>query len=349
MLHIFNPETDYALAHNKKQYTPPAKIVALRSALAMLPAVFAAEGDAILRLDPKAGPSPYDGIVAARRLSVIGPDDIAAAGFAGVRPWGWNPALRALLSARGCDAELLPSENDMERLRVLAHRRTTIPFSLDVRSGLSEYCHCLVPEQPREIHTLDELQMWLDSYPDSYLKAPWSSSGRGVLHTAASSRKNVMAWAAGIIGSQQSVMAEKGECRILDFASEWECIGGRAVWKGWSVFRADAYGRYLYNLAWSRDALERMIAGKTAVPPQRIVEAQRAALDELVAPYYSGPVGIDMIATSGGQLNPCIEINLRHTMGMAAAAVRTIAGADVDFNPRDPQLPLSSAGKQMAE
>ena len=37
-----------------------------------------------------------------------------------------------------------------------------------------------------------------------------------------------------------------------------------------------------------------------------------------MAPWYEGPVGVDMLVTSDGNLHPCIEINWRMTMGMVA-------------------------------
>lgn len=52
----------------------------------------------------------------------------------------------------------------------------------------------------------------------------------------------------------------------------------------------------------------------------RIIDAQKTILQSMIAPRYSGPVGIDMLATADGHINPCVEINLRMTMGMVALA-----------------------------
>ena len=49
------------------------------------------------------------------------------------------------------------------------------------------------------------------------------------------------------------------------------------------------------------------------------------AIDDLIAPHYDGPVGIDMMLywDENGRiaLNPCVEVNLRMTMGMVTAAM----------------------------
>ena len=47
-LHIFNPETDFALAAGIPIYTPPAKVLALKHSLSLLPAIYARRGDYIL-------------------------------------------------------------------------------------------------------------------------------------------------------------------------------------------------------------------------------------------------------------------------------------------------------------
>ena len=50
---------------------------------------------------------------------------------------------------------------------------------------------------------------------------------------------------------------------------------------------------------------------------------------------YQGPFGVDMMIVSGGAngflLNPCIEINLRRTMGHVANSVRKTNDTSVEF------------------
>ncbi len=49
------------------------------------------------------------------------------------------------------------------------------------------------------------------------------------------------------------------------------------------------------------------------------------ALDAVIAPHYTGPLGVDMMVarTGGGErfVMPCVEVNLRYTMGFVAMAV----------------------------
>ena len=49
------------------------------------------------------------------------------------------------------------------------------------------------------------------------------------------------------------------------------------------------------------------------------------AIDDLIAPHYDGYLGIDMMLywDENGKIaiNPCVELNLRMTMGMVTAAM----------------------------
>ena len=45
---------------------------------------------------------------------------------------------------------------------------------------------------------------------------------------------------------------------------------------------------------------------------------------------YEGPFGIDMMVVKGGLLHPCVEINLRRTMGHVALALQQLIHPDDD-------------------
>lgn len=321
---------------NRPQYTPPAKIVALRRKLALLPAIMAEEGDALLLLDPLDETSPYLRLAERKHIELISADQLPGRRFKTIVPWGWNPTLRGLLTRYLGEDNNIIAEDRLADLRALAHRRTTISFSLTMREALEDVSEKIVEGVPGEISDEESLVSFLETTPDAYLKAPWSSSGRGTFRTDGNKREKILVWAAGVMRSQGSLMAERAEERTLDFASEWTCRGGKAEWRGWSVFEADRYGRYLHNLAWRDKDLRELIARKIAVDPDILIEAQNAAIEKLIAPRYDGPVGIDMLATPSGRVNPYVEINLRRTMGMVAAAFSHLVGKNVKFSPLAP-------------
>ena len=60
-----------------------------------------------------------------------------------------------------------------------------------------------------------------------------------------------------------------------------------------------------------------------------VVEALAQVLDEMIAPHYQGWMGVDMLLfnaqSKGGEneigINPCVELNLRPTMGAITSVI----------------------------
>ena len=79
-LHIFNPDTDYALAADSAYYTAPARIIALRKENALLPALYADTGDTILLMDEPADSVEnlkYNHLATAKSITILTPGEIA--------------------------------------------------------------------------------------------------------------------------------------------------------------------------------------------------------------------------------------------------------------------------------
>ena len=337
-IHIFNPDTDYALASGLDFYTPPASVVTMRRSMALLPADWALPGEALLLQDP-----PFD--VASLRdlrvgdtpLPVYIPSDEGSFSEAisgtplpsqvHIEPWGWNRDLRRRLLAAGVSEECLPTPESLDRLRALSHRRTTIPFNRMI--GL--YDRSVAPlnlRTPVELCSDEEVMNWLAENPGGWLKAPWSSSGRGVLRTSDLEERHIRPWARGIIRRQGSVMAEPGVDRLIDFATEWHCADGKARFLGLSLFETSPRGKYQANLHLPQHEIEERIKKGAPDWGAHIIEAQRRALETLIAPEYSGPLGIDMMVDTDGLIYPCVELNLRRTMG-AISLYRRCTGSPI--------------------
>lgn len=333
-LHIFNPETDCALASGRPQYTPPKNVVKLRRMLAAIPALWAEPGDDILMLDTPTE-TPYSEIAAKRGINMITPDQLSRCDITAIDPWGWNLPLAQILRRHGLDSALIPGNETLARFRQTSHRRTTIAMHRYIDTRARE--GSVTTECPVEISDTKTLREWLSVHPDSYLKAPWSSSGRGVIHTSIMRPDAVIAWGDGIIRSQGSLLAEKGFAKTADFASLWVCSEGKARFAGMSMFTAADNGRYAANISDTEEKIRHAIAAYANLDDS-LLTLQQEALDLYVAPYYSGPCGIDMLATADGRINACVEVNLRRTMGFAAAALYRLTGRPSLFTPVPPSI-----------
>ena len=315
---IFNPDTEYALASDSINYTPPASVVRLRRNMALYPATYASPGDAILLCDiipdDELKRLPYHDIAAEKNLEIIRMPALHSIVtfkepvFAD--PWGWNRCLAYRLRQRFSGIKGIPDERGLEAIRNLSHRRTTIEFLSITATDFPEI------DSPKECTGVEQAMSVFEKRRDMYFKAPWSCSGRGIIRTSDLDRSQVEQWVRGTIAAQGSVMAEKAYARRLDFATEWLCRDGKAMFAGYSVFETSRRGKYHNNMRETQSELENMIRQSTEAWCDSLLEKIQAAIEQLIAHSYSGPLGIDMLVTESGTVNPCVEINLRRTMGM---------------------------------
>lgn len=316
-IHVFNPESDYALAAGREYYTPPSQVVELRKNLSLIPAVYASEGDIILLLDQGldfGSLAGYDSVEAKGLTivdreglhSLLDGDEVFIA-----EPWGWNYTIRQQLSDYSDIIINYPTIEHIDRLRELSHRRTTIDFLRHMSPVLDTEI-----QLPKEMTDPEECVKAFCHNNYLFFKAPWSSSGRGILSTEGLDEKRITPWVTGIIRRQGSVIMEKGYRRRLDFATEWMCTNGKATFLGYSIFRVSHRGRYQGNIEGSNEELEEKIRRVSGKWNRHYLDYQRDAIEVLIAPDYDGPLGIDMLITDEGNIHPCVEINLRHTMGM---------------------------------
>ena len=295
---IYNPETEYALASASPYYTLPESVRKLRISKARLPEIYAAHDDAILLLD---GVDPEPDRPSS--CTLLTPDmDVDWSRYV-ASPWGWNPQIACFLTANCPGLQGIPSTERIDRLRKLAHRSTTIAFLKEY--GASEI------SLPLEFSDYDSATAYYHAHTAIFLKAPWSSSGRGVMRTDDLKPLHVEPWMRGIIRSQGSVMVEPIYDKTLDCATEWTIHDGNATFLGVSVFEASGRGKYHRNINADQLTLWNMIGVMTP----EVIEKQRHALQSVIGSDYDGPLGIDMLVTTAGTLHPCVELNLRHTMG----------------------------------
>lgn len=284
-LHIFNPENDLALADGKPGYTAPASARQMRHDLYWLPKWWAREGDVV-----------WDGH---EPLSLQPGDE--------VRPWGWSPALVHELQAAGVAPEFMPGPEEMQRLRQLSHRQTAVEALRRLADdGVAQGLRC--GESRLVTQPEDAL-----SGPRKLLKAPWSSSGKGLMMSDAPGAEG---WCRRILRQQGSIVAEQPLNKLADFALLFHLDGqGGVEYRGLSLFHTNEQGAYTGN--WLAPEGEKLQWLMQYVPPQPLLEVRRWWEQYLAAFSYRGPLGVDMMLAQEG-ICPCIEINWRMTMGHVA-------------------------------
>lgn len=181
--------------------------------------------------------------------------------------------------------------------------------------------------RPLEIHDTTEITSILSAGRPLIAKSPWSSSGRGVFSSRDMSAPTFLRRCDDTIRRQGSVMIEHLHQVVADFAMLFEATATGVTSVGLSRFhncRGASYaGNDLATDAEIRSGLSSMIPNSLL---EAVEESLRAILDEMTVGRYRGPLGVDMLIAAGPDgscyLVPCVELNLRCTMGFVAHALR---------------------------
>lgn len=353
-LHIFNPEHDLALAANIDNYTAPHAGRQLRRDLGFIPALWADEGDFVLVDDIDDAYDKFRHLSASssyiyNKVEFITPLQLSEVFkntmlVDSIHPWGWDKALVFQLKHIGCPEIMLPTSDSLEKMRTV--------------SGRQWAAHHL-QENVRVVEDVELLRAVISEGRKVVVKAPWSSSGRGVRYVSLADGTDLEAtlkWASNIIRQQGAVTVEPYYNKVRDFGMEFEMKDGKIRYRGLSLFQT-VKGAYTGNILATEEEKEDMLAaiyesqgfresglyaGKQMLAAdksmlgadksmrnpdfrkilQEVREDIISRLQPVLHDVYSGPFGVDMMvyADEAGdlRLNPCVELNLRRTMGHVA-------------------------------
>lgn len=313
-LHIFNPDHDEALAAGTPFYTPTRAARAMAQKGARWPHLWSDAGDYVLLPDAEVQEFSW------KIAKDVFPKDLTPALWERVGridPWGWDAALCRRLRLRGAPERLLPDAQRLEAIRQLSSRATSVRLLRLLRQAL--------PETVGEAEILTDIgavEEFASRHAAVMLKAPWSCSGRGVFKAGAPLSETVRRRVERILEKQGGIAAEPFYDRIKDFALEFEaCPDGTISYQGLSYFAASATGAYAGNLIAPQSVLLAKIGEPLPALLPQLIAACTAAFETLLKGNYCGPLGIDMMLVQKDgavRLHPCVELNLRRTMGHVA-------------------------------
>ena len=282
---VFNPENDMALASGLSGYTAPEAIERYSRSQWMLPRLWAGEDDLVW--DWK--------------------QDLSDKNITEVVPWGWSKALVYRLSKAGVRREVMPSDERLERLRTLSSRVFTCKLQREL--GL-DAAVCT---------SWEEVASFERRVGPAVMKAPWSSSGKGLMMVSSPTARG---WMQNTVAREGAVVCERWMDRVQDFALEFTVEESGAVqYEGLSVFRTSPSGRYVahdFVTPEEQHAALMQWASEEEVQRWRKWWQKRLEEDDIRAFSYIGPMGVDMLVGADGKINPCVELNWRMTMGHVA-------------------------------
>lgn len=322
-VHLYNPENDIALQRNGGDFTAPAAAAGIAAAGAFLPTFYASEGDLLIpnkysRRFKKEEVEVWMKEISeylsfkARPLSSL--EDIVAE----PRPWGWSKAAAEVFARAGLDKSLIPSQEELDCMRTLSHRRITIPLSHEFQAGCGY--KVWTPFEARSVK--DAIKFISLCNEKVMVKFPYSCSGRGVFSSEVFPSHKLIELIEKGIASQGSVMIERLHRRVKDFAIIVDYSFETPEILFYSAFATTDSGFYEGNIVAQDDFIRSEIislAGKEIVI--RTETALFPALRNVLGNNYKGILGVDMLVAtgdSGNYINPMVELNLRHTAGYVA-------------------------------
>ena len=160
---------------------------------------------------------------------------------------------------------------------------------------------------------------------DMILKAPWSGSGKGLRLGRGGYVPPLSGWCRRLLREQGGVVVEPIYNKVYDFALEFYANGHRGVtYTGLSVFLTTVRGTYAGNWVAAEEVKERWLSAWVPREMWRQLKDEVGAyLHRMFSGGYRGYVGVDMMlcrvpGRAGLCVHPCVEINLRRTMGQVS-------------------------------
>ena len=236
---VFNPEQ-----HAGRQ---------LRADLGFVPAIWAAADDFVLVENVEDAERRFLRLTRRPFGRFIAKDLLCKLQFSAVDVWGWDLAIRAYLLRWGVEAVVMPTVTQIDAIRQLSHRRHAMQLLESLQMPGTIGC-------ASETDQMDIIADRLHRGEHLVVKAPWSSSGRGVRFMEDDMNIYDKGWVRHVIEKQGSVMVEPYYNKVKDFGMEFVSDGkGLVSYVGLSLFQT-SNGAYTGNILASEDEKEHMIS-----------------------------------------------------------------------------------------
>ena len=197
----------------------------------------------------------------------------------------------------------LPTEEQLADIRRLSSRLTAVEMLPAIRQQLPKGTTIGESYYVKNLN----LQLPILNTQYSILKAPYSGSGRGLRIVEAKGLKKSK--------PKGDVVIEPYYDKVADFALEYLATPTEVQFLGVSLFETNSNNAYLGNCIAPQQVLWQRIS--QYVPRFDFEQLINVVSEELTLRFvghYLGPLGVDMMIV-GDNVHPCVEVNVRRTMG----------------------------------
>ncbi len=250
-----------------------------------------------------------------------------------IYPWGWSPAahfiLKNLKEKCGQKFKSQPNYEWTNTHQLLYERSTALRFLQDLLVNTRTNKFVELHQTGKIIQSISEIENLLTINNPLVLKAPMSSSGRGVQIIRKSLLNNSnKQWLSGMLKQQKYLIAEPYIDKISDLSFQFRINSEQDIdFLGTSFFETNSNGQYqctllnpvFSNLFLGREQEFHELCDFTC---QQLLDALK---NSIYAKLHRGFLGIDaMIFWKNGSLKiqPCVEVNCRMNMGILALHIQ---------------------------
>ncbi|WP_167619943.1 hypothetical protein [Maribellus sediminis] len=332
-IYLFNPTCEYAVASGNASWQPNRLLQKMEADLEVLPIFLARSKDYVLV--EKRPSENYLALLKNCGIEVphfMERKTLHAASssiqkYSKLKPWGWSPAAHKLLQPLKVHCseafQNSPVFNWQQEYRNYYSKEFSRDILLKLLSEFPDEDYILTSNTGQVCSSKFDFEKALLKWGKIMVKAPWSSSGRGLQAvTKTPVHEKVWEKLLGIVKEQGFAMVEPHLDKQLDIAFQFEVEKGNISYLGISNFIADKKGQYQGNhLNGLPNGLDEDLREFVKKVSKKIIAALHKVLSvSELAKIYEGNFGVDALIfkDSAGSLkiNPCLEINVRQNMGL---------------------------------
>ena len=328
----FNPTCELAVANGSFSYMPPRLLREFEQDCSALLFVFATSSDFVLTENKPSHEYVKiwsdAGFEMPEFCSLKELNSGTITSLRTVFPWGWSPAAHFKLKELKEKCPLPFQESPVfkwnEKHTALYERITSLCF---LKKFLDENPFEYYIESAKigtKVTSIEEIEILLVNKYPLVLKAPLSSSGRGIqiLRKPILNTSNRQ-WISGILNQQTYLISEPFLDKMVDLSFQFIINDhGEPEYQGYSVFETTTNGQYKSTLIHPKN--ENHCFSEIFKKTETIIETTATLLKEslknsVYTSLHRGFLGIDAMIykdNEGLKMQPCIEINSRMNMGI---------------------------------
>ncbi len=336
-LFIFNPTCEMAVANGQISYMPPEHLRKFENDLATLPRFFTDKGDSVITKNH----TPESFINQQIELGFKLPSFIKSHDefknktlpITELRPWGWSPAVHRIFKPYLPFCDKLWENHPMHRWqsnhKQLLSRETGVKLLSEiVDNGYDEFDLIEILIKPVRVSSLGDLKNITNIIsPPTLLKLPWSASGRGLFKIRdKEEHPENNQWVKSKLKQQGFFYAEPFLNKIQDVSFHFWIGHDKVNYLGFNFFDTDSSGQFTGCHTHYPDNAELKTINLDAYLEQGSRLLTKSIKKLQIGQHYQGPLGVDAMLfynnTGKIKLHPCIEVNLRHSMGLVNIKLR---------------------------